>query len=87
MEKFHPGRQGWKKFRLNEIFHDGLKLESEVNSGRNSSVASVVLAIYIFPRLSTTFSARTESFSPDYIRLFSAVNRAEVLTQAGTSFM
>ena len=85
--KISSRQTGLEKSRLNEIFHDGLKQKSEVNPDRNFSVASVVLVIYIFPRLSMTFSARAESFSPDYMGLFSAVDRAEVLIQAGTSFM
>ena len=43
-------------------FHSGLKQKSEVNPGRNLSVAFVVLAIYIFPRFSIIFSARLKFF-------------------------
>ena len=53
-------RTGWKKSRLHEIFQPGLKLKSEVNPGRNLSVACVVLAICIFSRQSIVFSARAE---------------------------
>ena len=52
MEKFQPGRSGLKNApRLHEIFQPVLKLKLKVNSGRNLSVALVVLIICIFPRL------------------------------------
>ena len=70
MGKFQPGRQGWKKSRLHEIFQLGQKLKSEVNLDMNSSEAFVVLAISIFPHLSIIISARAETFSCDYMGFF-----------------
>ena len=86
MENFSPANRAEKKSRLHEIFHPGLKLKSEVNSGRNLSVGFAVLTICIFPRLSTIFPARTEIFSCDYMGFFSpgSSNRAEI--QPGLKF-
>ena len=64
-ENFSPTDWVWKMSWLYEIFQPGLKPKSKVNPGRNLSVALVVLAIGIFPRLSIIFSARTEVFSCD----------------------
>ena len=62
MGKFQSGRPGWKKPWLHKTFQPGLKLKSEVYPGRNLSVAFVVLAICIFPRLSIIFRARVGIF-------------------------
>ena len=78
--EIQPGRVGWKKPRLHEIFQPGLKLKSEVNPGRNLSVAFVVLVICIFFRVSIIFSARVEIFSCDYTGVFIPVNLAEIFS-------
>ena len=46
-------------------FQPGLKLKSELNPGRNFSVAFVVLAIYIL-RVPIVFSIRSDIFSCDF---------------------
>ena len=75
--KFQPGRPGWKKVPIRCNISAGLELKLEANPGWKLSVASVVLAIYIFAHLSIVFSVRAAFFSCDYIGFFSPVNRAE----------
>ena len=61
------------------MFQPELKLKLEVNPGKNLSVASVVLAVCIFPRLPIIFTGRAEIFSCNYMGIFSpgSSNRAE----------
>ena len=79
--KFGPADRVEKSPDYMKIFQPGLKLKSEVNPGRNLSVA-FVLAISIFPRLSIISSDQDEIFSCDYMGFFSpgSSNQAEAFS-------